>query len=135
MLVDEGDHHFGRRSSSACAKNADALRRISLARFSSTTLALQLLSIAGAFVGGQAGALAGIALGLAHPPPERLGRAAQLRCDRRNRRPLRAVLGACAPAPVRTTRSRTSGEYLLGRAMGPSSQRMGPPTIPARFSW
>src|SRR6185436_6105183 len=36
MLVDEGDHHFGRRSSSACAKNADAFRRISLARFNST---------------------------------------------------------------------------------------------------
>jgi hypothetical protein len=37
VLVDEGDHHFGRRSSSACAKNADAFRRISFARFSSTT--------------------------------------------------------------------------------------------------
>src|SRR5205085_1772194 len=35
VLVDEGDHHFGRRSSSACAKNADALRRISFARLSS----------------------------------------------------------------------------------------------------
>src|SRR5206468_7705077 len=37
VLVDEGDHHFGRRSSSACAKYADALRRISFARFGSTT--------------------------------------------------------------------------------------------------
>jgi hypothetical protein len=35
MLVDERDHHFGRRSSSACAKYADALRRISFARRSS----------------------------------------------------------------------------------------------------
>jgi hypothetical protein len=35
MLVDELDHHFGRRSSSAWAKKADALRRISLARFNS----------------------------------------------------------------------------------------------------
>jgi hypothetical protein len=26
MLIDEGDHHFGRQSSSACAKNADAFR-------------------------------------------------------------------------------------------------------------
>jgi hypothetical protein len=33
--VDERHHHFGRRSSSAWAKNADALRRISLARRSS----------------------------------------------------------------------------------------------------
>src|SRR5262245_50262609 len=35
MLVDEGDHYFGRRSSSAWAKKAAALRRISLARFNS----------------------------------------------------------------------------------------------------
>src|SRR5262249_45719328 len=32
MLVDEPDHDFPRRSSSAWAKNAEALRRISLAR-------------------------------------------------------------------------------------------------------
>src|SRR5207253_4097985 len=37
MLVHEGHHHFGRRSSSAWAKYADAFRRISLARFKSTT--------------------------------------------------------------------------------------------------
>ncbi len=35
MVVDERHHHRGRRSSSACAKYADALRRISLARRSS----------------------------------------------------------------------------------------------------
>ena len=35
MLVDKRDQYFGRRSSSAWAKKADALRRISLARFSS----------------------------------------------------------------------------------------------------
>src|SRR6185437_12864868 len=35
MRVDEREHHFPRRSSSAWAKNADALRSISLARFSS----------------------------------------------------------------------------------------------------
>src|SRR5262249_1059314 len=35
MLVDERDHYFGRRSSSAWAKKAAALRRISLARFNS----------------------------------------------------------------------------------------------------
>ena len=35
MRVDERDQYFPRRSSSAWAKNADALRRISLARFSS----------------------------------------------------------------------------------------------------
>src|SRR5690606_31231934 len=35
MQVDERSHHFGRRSSSAWAKKAEALRKISLARFSS----------------------------------------------------------------------------------------------------
>src|SRR4030095_16947516 len=35
MPVDEGDHHFGRRSSSAWAKKAAAWRSISLARFNS----------------------------------------------------------------------------------------------------
>ena len=33
--VDEGHHYLGRRSSSACAKNAEAFRRISFARLSS----------------------------------------------------------------------------------------------------
>ena len=37
MRVDEGHHSLGRRSSSACAKNAEAFRRISLARRSSRT--------------------------------------------------------------------------------------------------
>src|SRR5258706_94497 len=32
MVVDEADHHFARRSGSACAKYADAIFRISLAR-------------------------------------------------------------------------------------------------------
>ena len=36
MVVDERDHHFARRSSSACAKYADAFLRISFARCSST---------------------------------------------------------------------------------------------------
>ena len=35
MRVDEGHHDLGRRSSSACAKNAEAFRKISLARRSS----------------------------------------------------------------------------------------------------
>lgn len=35
VLVDVGDDHLSRRSSSAAAKNADAVLRISFARFSS----------------------------------------------------------------------------------------------------
>src|SRR4030095_5011475 len=46
-----------------------------------------------ALVGGQAGPLASVTFGLAHPTPERLGGAAGLRRDRGNRRPLGAVLG------------------------------------------
>src|SRR3546814_5967479 len=38
VAVDERHHHLPGRSSSACAKYADALRRISLARRSSFTL-------------------------------------------------------------------------------------------------
>src|SRR5205085_6718727 len=36
VLIDEGDHHFARRSSSACAKYADAFLKISFARRNST---------------------------------------------------------------------------------------------------
>ena len=43
VRVDEQHLHFGRRSSSAWAKNADALRRISFARFSSRFFSLKLL--------------------------------------------------------------------------------------------
>ncbi len=50
MIVDEGDHGFTRRSSSAWAKYADALRRISLAcrssRFSrSSALSFSAISV------------------------------------------------------------------------------------------
>ena len=37
MVIDELHHHLGRRSSSACAKYADALRKISFMRFNSRT--------------------------------------------------------------------------------------------------
>ena len=39
--IDEGHHHFGRRSSSAWAKNAEAFRKISLARRSSRTYGVE----------------------------------------------------------------------------------------------
>ena len=38
LRIDERHHHFGRRASSAWAKKADALRKISFARFSSVAL-------------------------------------------------------------------------------------------------
>ena len=39
--IDEGHHHFGRRSSSAWAKTAEAFRKISLARRSSRTYGVE----------------------------------------------------------------------------------------------
>src|SRR5437773_478282 len=47
-----------------------------------------------ALVGRQAAALPGVALGLPHPPPQRLRRASQLASDGRDRSPLRRVLRA-----------------------------------------
>jgi hypothetical protein len=88
MVVDERDHHFARRSSSAWAEYADALRKISLAR---------------------------IPLGLADPPAQRLVSTAQLLGHGPDRRPLRRMLRACSRTD-RTARPRTSGEYRLGRA-------------------
>ena len=99
MGIDELHLHRGRRSSSTCAKYADALRKISFVRFSSRTsrstsfthLALHLLH-ALAFRGRQATAEPAIALGLPDPLPERLGRAPQLARNRLDRGPLGRVL-------------------------------------------
>jgi hypothetical protein len=56
---------YGELDGLECAKNADALRRISFARFIEV-LAFELVQ-ALAFIGRQARPLAVIALGLAHP--------------------------------------------------------------------
>ena len=86
MLVDEGDHFLNGRSSSAWAKYADALRRISFAwRSSRTSRSSALIRSCSSVV-----ALALVALSL--PAPQRLRRAADLRRDRADRRPLRGVL-------------------------------------------
>jgi len=73
VVVDEPDHHLARRSSSALAKYADASRRNSFARRSSTFSALDLLQTQ-SLLGRQAGALTLVTLGLANPAAERLGR-------------------------------------------------------------
>lgn len=53
MLVDEGNHHFCRRSSSALAKYADAKQRISFAlqssRFSRSSWTIRYLSLSSEF--------------------------------------------------------------------------------------
>ena len=67
---------------------------------------------------------------LAHPSTQRLAGAPQLRRDRFNRRPLRRLFGGHAPGPIRTARSRTSGEYLLGRPIEPILSTNGPSDKP-----
>jgi hypothetical protein len=84
ILVDEGHHHFGRRSSSARAKQADALRRISLALPVLTLKLLEPLTLGCR----EAGARPSISLRLPDPPPQRLRRAANLPRDRSDRVPL-----------------------------------------------
>jgi hypothetical protein len=71
MVVDERRYHFHRRSSSACAKNADAFAKNLVRPLQFEVLAFEPLQ-ALAFIGRQPRPLAGIALGLAHSAMERL---------------------------------------------------------------
>jgi hypothetical protein len=71
-----------------------------------------------AFIRGQAGAVAGIPFGLAHPTAQRLCRGSQLRGDRHDRRPLCEAYSVPCSWTIRTARSRISGEYRFGRAIG-----------------
>ena len=123
-----------RRSSSAWAKYADALRRISLARRSSRfsrSSCLQPLTL-----GPSSGpAAARVTLGLPHPVAQRLRRAADLRGDRLRSPPTASRARAAARSTIRTARSRTSGENrAVVVPMTPSSQGMEPPGNPGRFS-
>ena len=90
MRVNERHHHFDRRSSSAIAKYADALRRISFAWRSSR------FSRSSAFIFGHLGryarAPAAVDLGLLDPVIQGLGGAADLRRDRHDRLPARRML-------------------------------------------
>ena len=112
VRIDEADHGFHRRSSSAWAKYALALRRISLAwrssRFSRSSALMRSRSSVVV-----PGPLALVALGLPHPVRQRLRRAADLGRDRGDRRPLRGVLARGAPTPsaprAHAPRPRTSG--------------------------
>lgn len=91
VLIDERHHHhFDRRSSSTCAKNADALRRISFAPLSSP-FSRSSPSIRSYVAPAYAGSLAFIDLGAPHPLAKGLQGAADLlryRADRRSLRPM-----------------------------------------------
>ena len=105
----------GRRSSSACAKNADSFRRISFARFSSrTTRSSSLIRCFSSVVS----------------PPRRPVSRSACRTHFRNVSALQPIFDAieaialhweshslwCSNT-IRTARSRTSGEYLIGLPM------------------
>ena len=118
MIVDEADHHFPRRSSSAWAKYADAFRRISFARFSSRTSRPQLLATAPARSSSGPGRC----------PASRYA----CRTHFRSVSAVQPSFGAtdCSTAhseawasrcssTIRTARSRTSGENRLGRPIDP----------------
>src|SRR5579871_1221221 len=132
MLLDEVDHHLARRSSSAWAKYADALRRISLALFSSRFSRPSALSRSRSLV--------------VKPGRCPVSRSAW-RTHRRSASGVQPILDAieliaahcdgcsgCCSNTNRTARSRTSAGYLLRRPIAPSSQALEPPGTPGRFT-
>ena len=131
VIVDEPDHRLGRRSSSACAKYADAFRRISFARRSSLTSRRNVVS---------SSTWDDVNPGL------RLPSRSACRTQFRNVSDEHPTLSAmeriaahCESYPpswsstIRTARSRTSGAYLFGFPMTPSSQGSEPPENPGWF--
>src|SRR4029453_2466969 len=128
VLIDEGHHHFARRSSSAWAKNAAAFFKISLARFSSNTSRWSRFNSARSSV-----------LSPGRSPRSR----SAWRTHRRNASvempsfsPTERIVAHCDGCSaawsntIRTARSRSSGEYLLGRPMGPILSLNGPSDKP-----
>ena len=99
MVIDELHHHRGRRSSSACAKFADALRKISFMRFSSRTSRFN--------------AFARWRSAVVRPPRSPLSRSA---C----RTHFRSV-SAVHPACPQSTRSRPTRTGAQPRARGPAA--------------
>src|SRR3954447_23443018 len=133
MLVDEGDHGFDRRSSSAIAKYADAFLRISLAwRSSRTSRSSARMRSCSAVVG----------------PGRRPGSRSAWRTQWRSVSGAQPILAAieliaaaceaCSPwwsNTIRTARARTSGEYGgMHLVMAPSFQDQEPPENPVRFT-
>src|SRR5690606_23381257 len=135
VLVDEGDHHFGRRSSSARAKYADAFFRISLACLSSR------FSRSSAFIRSRSSLVSP-----ARTPASRSACATQL-CSVCAAQPILGAMASIAAhcegcslvcsSTMRTARSRTSGEkfgLVLVFLIGAPSHEREPPAKPVRFS-
>src|SRR5690606_31726446 len=132
VLVDVGDHHLRRRSSSAWAKKADAVRRMSFARRSSRFSRSSSLSRSRSLV---------VIL------PLRPWSVSARRTQPRKVSAVHPIFAAIEPIAahcdgyslscsntMRTARSRTSGEYLVDFFIAPSSQEMEPPEKSGRFN-
>src|SRR5690606_4717101 len=91
VLVDERHHHFARRSSSACAKYARRLAEDLVGPPQLTVFALELLEPL-TLLARQTRPLPRIPLAPPNPAAQRLGRTADLLCDRLDRRPFRFIL-------------------------------------------
>src|SRR4030088_1913180 len=134
MIVDEADHGLYRRSSSAIAKYADALRSISWGGRSSRFSRSSALSRSETSDG----------------TPDRLPLSVSAfftqSCNVCGVQPILAEIEttaaqreACSPSwskTIRTARVRTSGEnlFVVLLVMAPPSQELEPPAIPGRFS-
>src|SRR5439155_9172813 len=130
---DETHDHFARRSSSACAKYADAFFRISFARLSSRF--------------SRSSSLSRWRSSVVRPARWPVSRSAW-RTHRRSVSDVHPSLpaidaiaahwdGCSAPCSrtIRTARSRTSGEYRLGRAMGSILSTNGPSDNPGTVQY
>src|SRR5262245_56819800 len=134
MIVDEGDHGLNRRSSSAWAKYADALRRISLACRSSR------FSRSSAF--NRSTTSDGTPDRLSLAPSDLLTHSLSV-CGVQPILPaidtIAAHRDACSNScsrTIRTARVRISGEnlFVVLLVMAPPSQELEPPINPGRFS-
>ena len=131
VRIDERGHYFGRRSSSAWAKYADALRRISVARRSWRISRSCSLSRA-------ARPSSALAVGLYHARPGVPSDAASQTCIRSSRRPTEwRPIASRAGARDRTPTGRLAPGPLVNISSvfpwTPSSQEMEPPGNPGRF--
>src|SRR4051812_40500673 len=134
MLVDESDHFLNGRSSSAWAKYADALRRISFAwRSSRTSRSSALIRSCSSVVG--PGRLPWSRSACRTQPRSVSGLQPIFAAIELIAAHCEAYSSACSNT-IRTARSRTSGAYLGDACfvmMTPVSQEMGPPVNPVRF--
>src|SRR6476620_9722056 len=123
MGIDKRHHHFGRRSSSAWAKKADALRKISFARFNSRFSRSSSLSRSRSVL---------------VTPARRPWSRSACRTHLRSVSAVQPIFDAIEPIAAhcesysascsnrrRTARSRTSGEYLFDVLIDPILSRIG----------